>query len=270
MGENKFFKRCPSYVSAEQADTRAYCWEHYDQKQIRENEIELQAQQNPKEKNDEWYPLGAFSTNNGLFEIAIVSQHDRLKELAEDDQNVHTPEVQQGVYDAIRRLEKWAIDMPIFKDLASVVSCEIDPDNDIHVQAIDHLKHCYLWNDDTRMFGTTYPKLASLVWHRVNREHENKDILISRFFEEVQESAGQCLNGNMARLMNVFAALDPEMSPQSDDAITASQLQHFISAASQLPSYEEAYYEVVDVLRRARIDEDKWGDWLGALKESFN
>jgi len=265
FGENKFFKQCPTYIVVQNTALPCFCWEHIDQENVRNQELDLQKERGYE---NEWEPLGAFTTNNAIFPEVKV-QEDRLQELAKDDQNVHTPEVQMGVHAAIRRLEKWANNMKAYKDLASLVHCETDPLNLIHIGAIEHLQHCYLWNDDTKMFGTTYPKLATWVWERIQKSTEFKDELIQRFLEEVYESKGQCLNGNMARLMNVFVALDPEMSPHSDDSISNFQVQNLIAAACKnSKSYEEARHEVILILQRARIE--KWDEWLVAVRENFD
>ena len=267
FGENKFFKQCPTYIVVENDGQPCFCWEHINQEVVRNQELDLQKE---KGYENEWEPLGAYTTNNAIFPEIKVQEH-RLEEMAKDDQNVHTPEVQMGVHDAIRRLEKWANNMKAYKDLATLVYAETDPHDIIHIGAIEHLQHCYLWNDDTKMFGTTYPKLATWVWERIQKSIEFKDELIQRFLEEVYESKGQCLNGNMARLMNVFVALDPEMSPQADDTISNYQVQNLIAAACKnAESFEEARHEASLILQRARIDENKWDEWLVAVRENFD
>ena len=294
-GENKFFKQCPLYIvytaltnnTQDEINEKCYCWEHAWQNNLRSEEIKLELNLMGK-LSDQWRPLGAFMTNNNLFfegnDNQDYNQNDdqdynqdynqeqknkRLEEIANDDQNVHTPEIQSNVNDAIRRLEKWAKNKKPYKDLSIVVIQEADLENEIHIQAIDHIRHCYLWSDDTQMFSITYPQLATWVWERVTRPSENRDILIERFFEEVQESKGQCLNGNMARLMNVFAAIDPEMSPQSDDIITKEQLQYMIASTIKLPTVQLALQEAQEILERARLPKEEWNDWLESIKESF-
>jgi hypothetical protein len=150
-----------------------------------------------------------------------------MKELAEDDQNVHTPEVKTGVNTVIRKIEKWARQRGVRteRDLAGCILRQF-PDPDITQRAaIEHLMNCYRWNDNTEMFGVTYPQLASWVWARIQLPHEHKDLLFQRFFEEVSASSGQCLNGNMVRLMNTFACIDKDLSYQS-----APSLQDLMAA----------------------------------------
>ena len=211
-GETKFFRQCPRYVAAITLEP-CFCYEHVDQRSVRLEEI--RNQKNDGQDEISWAPLGFFETNRPKKTKIKHISDERLRELTSDDQNVHTAEVQQGVGAAIKRLRAWARTMNIKteRDLSSVVETSCANDH-LGLRAVEHLRHCYQWNDETLMFGVTYPQLASWVWARIHLDCENKELLIQRFFEEVTESSGQCLNGNMARLMNVFAALDLEMSPQ--------------------------------------------------------
>ena len=122
--------------------------------------------------------MGAYLTNRDILEAAPPQNPSRLRELASVEQNVHTAEVQLGVSGAIKRLRAWSETNRIKteRDLAALIASTLysEPD-ETESKALEHLSHCYQWNDDTRMFGTTYPQLASWVWARVNREHENRD-----------------------------------------------------------------------------------------------
>jgi hypothetical protein len=271
FGETKFFRQCPRYILAprETLDP-CFCWEHKDQRTVRLQEVEVQRTAGAQ---SEWAPLGAFITNQDVVAPIPILSRGRLRELADDDQNVHTAEVQLGVNGAIRRLQAWAIEANIKaeRDLPAKVASTIMstlPD-DIEQAALEHLRHCYQWNDDTKMFGTTYPQLATWVWARVDREHENRDLLRERFFEEVAESAGQCLNGNMARLMNVFSAIDLEMSPQ-EVCLSGEQLQNLAArAVQQASSLDDALLEIRDLLLRANVAECDWEGWLQSTRDAF-
>lgn len=198
----------------------------------------------------------------------------RLADLAADAQNVHTAEVQVGVSAAVGRLRTWAEARGVLveRDLAARVAESLGwAPTDIEISALQHLQHCYQWSDDTVMFNTTYPQLASWVWARVNAGGENVALLRERFFEEVHESRGQCLNGNMARLMNVFAAIDLEMSPQRDltDVMTTQELEARVFAATLHQPLESALAEVEDLLSRAAIAPPERQAWLDAVRDVY-
>jgi hypothetical protein len=266
-GETKFFRQCPRYVAASTLE-HCFCYEHVDQRHVRLAEIHNQ--KNDGHDDISWAPLGFFETNRPKKTIINHISDNRLKELTSDDQNVHTAEVQQGVGAAIKRLRTWARFMNIKteRDLASLVekSCGND---ELGLRAVEHLRHCYQWNDETLMFGVTYPQLASWVWARIHIDSENRDLLIERFFEEVTESSGQCLNGNMARLMNVFAALDLEMSPQ-EVFLSREQLQALTAkAVAESKEIEEALQTVTELLERANVEKNERQNWLQSVKEAF-
>lgn len=286
FGETKFFRQCPRHlvIASTENEQQSYCWEHMDQRQIRIEEEE--AIRNHADFSDElqWEPIGAFISNREelLVEAAMQMQREtanqeeggrgRLQSITEDEQNVHTPEIQYGSNESIKKLKRWAQENNIEteRDLYQVISTSlfVEP-SETESLALDHIQHCYQWNDDTNMFGVTYPQLSSWVWARVNRDHENRELLRERFFEEVSESAGQCLNGNMARLVNVFAAIDPEMSPQ-ECGISKEQLQFLVAkAVKDSKNCAQAIDAATELLKLASVPIHEWNDWLESVKENF-
>jgi hypothetical protein len=192
-----------------------------------------------------------------------------MRELAEDDQNVHTPEVQVGMNAVIRKLEEWARQHGVRteRDLAGTILRTLADPNIVQRQALEHLMHCYRWNDNTVMFNVTYPQLASWVWARIQRPHAHRDLLFERFFEEVAASTGQCLNGNMVRLMNTFASIDAELSFQS-----APSFEHEMTALSKLVEeglpIPTAFLRAEKILNAAGISGRDMDPYLEVLCES--
>jgi len=269
FGETKFFRQCPRYVISN--TNPCFCWEHEGQRHVRAAEIQA-FQREWLEL--EWAPIGAFLTNRRTKSHKNIR---RLQELAADDQNVHTPEVQLGVAGAICRLKAWAFEsnIEVEKDLPSVIAATVRQTSRLVEEALDHLRHCYQWNDDTVMFNTTYPHLATWVWARVDRPHENRDILRERFFEEVADSVGQCLNGNMARLMNVFAAIDMDMSPQDSltnaFGLTNEQLQQKVSqAVLSSSSAQEALEKATPLFAEAGLQDADKKAWTDSIVDHFS
>jgi len=263
LGETKFFNQCPRYVIFDKEGGLCFCWEHKNQERYVAEEV--LAREELKEEVDDWAPIGAFITNQEETLQKSLSTK-RLLELAEDEQNVHTPEVQLGVNGAIKRLRTWAGSIKIQKNLPDVIHSSIKGGlSDLQMEALEHLYHCYQWNDDTKMFGVTYPQLATWVWARVNRGSEIDELLRERFFEEVLESKGQCLNGNMARLMNVFSALDLEMSPQQSK-MSREEMQEKISLLIQSKS-QDCLNEVKKLLLEAQVYGKEAQEWIDAVFE---
>jgi hypothetical protein len=239
-----------------------FCWEHCDQEKIRNEEVSAMRLQNLEE---EWAPIGAFLSNR-----TIQKTDFRLRDLANDDQNLHTSEGQLKVNDSIKILRKWADEnnVKLQRDLVMHIKSTKHDHRFCENEALEHLAHCYLWNDDTKMFGVTYPQLASWVWARVSRDHENRDLLMDRFFEEVTESSGQCLNGNMARLINVFSAIDLEICPEVDLKITKEDLQTFISKSLKLPK-EKALLEIKEFLEKTDFSIEEKNEWYENVEDYY-
>jgi hypothetical protein len=217
---------------------------------------------------NEWAPLGSFLTNR-----ITERSDDRLRILANDDQNVHTSEVQTSVNESIKRLQIWGMreNIKIQRDLVFHIQGIIHEKRPCEDDALKHLAHCYLWNDDTKMFGITYPQLASWVWARVNREHENRDLLLDRFFEEVSESSGHCLNGNMARLINVFSAIDLEICPEIEsNKLSREQLQTLVAKAVREKPQDKVMEEINLLLNQAEIEGEERDAWINSVFESYD
>ena len=270
FGETKFFKRCPRHIVYQEEPS--FCWEHINQRDIRNEEILKQKEHLTEEL--EWAPLGAFSSNYLDDYAQAEITETRLFDISLDDQNVHTQEIQQSVGKSLKNLSEWATlnKIKTEKNLHRVIlSSIIIETDDIVSRALAHIEHCYQWNDNTTMFGTTYPQLASWVWARVNFNSDLKSILQERFFEEVAESEGMCLNGNMARLMNVFAAIDVEMSPQETRlSIDREEMQRSICLVLKDTSdLTEALDKVKNLLRLGQVPQSEFRFWLQSVEENY-
>lgn len=262
-GENKFFRQCPHYcVSSKEF---AFCWEHEDQENIRLAEIEKQKVQG---KFNEWIPIGAFTSNisHEDEQEEIVVNRRSLEVIAADAQNVHTEELQTPIRKAIRKLLQWGVQHRVVTERDLAMSIEyvmrsIPVKSSVQMKALEHLRHCYRWNDNTQMFGTTYPILSSVVWARV--QWKNDETLIERFFEEVSESSGLCLNGNMSRLMNCFGGLDSEMSAQSvTTVLSMEQVGHKFNCIRDSVDKERL---ALSILQESSIPESEWQEWIDNL-----
>ena len=262
VGETKFFTQCPRLVVGE---SPAFCWEHAPQATVRIREAAAGA------TNEVWMPMGAFDP--GVHTLPAPSAPGRLRKLVDDEQNVHTPEVQSSVARAVKTLHAWAAARKIKteRDIVSVIKKTANESNSTTKQALDHLRSCYDYNDDTLMFGVTYPMLVTWVWHRIMNDEKNRELLLDRFFEEVRDSAGQCLNGNMSRLMNVFAAIDEELSPQdSTQILSRDALPLLVAKAVDDPSKSVSVLvnEVQSLLSQANVPAEEWGGWIDAVLEA--
>ncbi len=124
FGETKFFRQCLRYIVVDWDVKICYCWEHEYQKDVRLEEQEMKVKHVEKETNiDNWEPIGAFVSNRDelLLDAAAAAalliaetkeeENRRLADFADDEQNVHTPEIQFGVNESIKKLKRWALEM---------------------------------------------------------------------------------------------------------------------------------------------------------------
>ena len=234
-----------------------------------------------------------------LVEQPIVEKitTSRLKQLSLDEQNVHTPEVQNKVLISIRLLKSWAsiskVDSAIhnlpaiiagfysaffeFSENKEIV-LYLKKNNEVIKDAIGHLYECYDTSDSVEMFGFTYPQVTSWVWCRITRSGVDKGTkiqLLFRFLEEIADSKGQCLNGNIARLIAVFDGLDFEISETSKtetDTISAEQLQHLISKEIYVTGNKHSMLENINNLLNKVfpvLSEEKKLEWIHSVKELY-
>jgi hypothetical protein len=248
-----------------------------------------------------------------------------LKELADDDENIHTIEIQRPLVQAITTLRKWAeskklvmephLDETVESFLTHRSTLESAPTKpksnytesivsefwkgsthtlssqsksvvktvfvptQVQKDCIDHLRRVYSVDDKESVLGITFPLLSTWVWHRVisTEDKERRDELVTRFVEEMAESKGLCLQGNLTRLMNVFSGFDAEVSLQDVDLfdtgpISLSYMQQQTAAAvtrytKQLLSYDELLATVKTLMKRANASKEVEDDWMSAIND---
>lgn len=245
----------------------ALCWEHMDLL------LHTLASERKKERPPK------------VFHIEIKKKEERLKEFSKDEENVHTPEVNDILQKSIGNLSKWAKakKIPTEKNLGETIENfllsnegRVWRGNTTVNGALFHLRECYQFDDPMELLGVSYPQLSSWVWHRIvlTKEEEKKNFLLERFFEEIFEGTKLCLNGNMARLMNVFACIDDEINPQDGSKIyTPEILQNSIYTLIQDDSLQidEMVDKIRTILFEAKVPLDTWGDWIdAAIEEKLN
>lgn len=252
-GKDKFGKECTVYLRPNET----FCWKHM------ENE-----NNNNNNNNDN------HNKNNKKQKLNLKIDNKRLETLANDDENVHTPEIQIPLIRKLKELQSYAKGMKINAELylPDMIASMIEPE-EINVTtelALEHLRHCFQQIDSTKIFDLTYQEVCTYVWFRINymfQENEEKlKLLRERFFQEVSESIGQCLNGNIARLMNVFSGVDDEMSIQFA-TITKDQFVNLLLENIDLLTPEMAMQRCYQLLQKAQIPEDEWGYWIDAVRE---
>jgi hypothetical protein len=280
--------------------------------------------------------LGLIDNNdNGIGKEKEPQRGRDLRVLADDDENIHTIEIQRPLIQAISALRLWADSNKLkpeldlgktvhdfllkqrqnqdkntnliiakpkkeltetivnefwrgsMKTVSSLKKQDISVSQNLNLKepskiekdCIDHLNRVYSIDDKESVLGITFPVLSSWVWNRVlmTQDGLRREELVKRFVEEMAESKGLCLQGNLTRLMNVFSGLDAEVSLQEVDffdtgPISNSYMQQQTAAAvtrftKKLISYDELIAIVRVLMKRANASKEVLEDWLNAIED---
>lgn len=248
-------------------NTDALCWEHQDLMLHKLAEAKKLARP-PK-----------------VFQIEINKKEERLKELSKDEENVHTPEINDILQISIENLKNWAKkkNIRVEKNLSDTIETFLLSNegrcwrgNEKVNGALFHLRECYQFNDPLKLLDVTYPEVSSWVWNRIilTEDYDKRQFLLERFFEEIFEGTKLCLNGNMARLMNVFACVDDEINPQDGSKIYTPEILHtsiYNIIQEKDLELDTMILKIRTVLYEAKVPVDDWGDWLdAAIEEKLN
>jgi len=253
-GKDKFNNPCNVYLRPNEK----YCWKH------------VLTTTNANEEETPSANIEAKSTSTVNFKY----DEKRLQKLANDEQNIHTPEIQIPLMNAIKKIQAWGQGMKINTsiDLPNLILSMLD-DNEFNFKtelALEHLRNIFESNDNTEMFDITYMQLSVLVWARIHYcfsgDEEKFKLLKTRFFEEITESIGQCFNGNIARLINVFSGIDSEMSIQLA-SITREQFVELLLDKIDLLTPEMALQRTYQLFLKAQIPDEEQGPWIQAVRD---
>ena len=363
LGETRNGRQCSQRCVSQVGEDFSFCAEHENQRSFRLSDF--QAQGGRDALTYVWRRLGV-AVEYMVTEVLEPQREKKrradrnLRDLADDDENIHTIEIQRPLVQAISMLRTWAesptkkvkieenlgktvheylalvsvekenvkeIVKPThdkvkvelkpskkftetvvnefwrgsMKTVASFKEKEKEKENEKEKEkekekerergkveyipsrtekdCIDHLNRVYSIDDKESVLGITFPVLSSWVWQRVvqTQDAERRSELVKRFVEEMAESKGLCLQGNITRLMNVFSGLDAEVSLQDVDLfdtgpISDSYMQQQTAAAvtrfgKKLISYEELIATVHVLMKRANASKEVLDDWLGAIND---
>ena len=359
LGETRNGRQCSQRCVSQVGEDFSFCAEHENQRSSRLSDFQAQGGRNAL--TYVWRRLGVAVEDEGseVLEPQRGQEKKRrternLRDLADDDENIHTIEIQRPLVQAISMLRTWAesptkkvkIEENLGKTVHEYLALRVEKENVKEIvkqhnkvkvelkpskkftetvvnefwrgsmktvasfkenekekeketekekerergkveyipsrtekDCIDHLNRVYSIDDKESVLGITFPVLASWVWQRVvqTQDAERRSELVKRFVEEMAESKGLCLQGNITRLMNVFSGLDAEVSLQDVDLfdtgpISDSYMQQQTAAAvtrfgKKLISYEELIATVHVLMKRANASKEVLDDWLGAIND---
>jgi hypothetical protein len=190
---------------------------------------------------------------------------ERLRAIAQDNQNVHTNEVATVTENLIKLLltERIPADQRTLQELTVIFSkiCPIDRMS----QLLATLSDMNLWyekNTCIKAGDALYRHLLDAVLVKIESS-PHKISLYKRAYEETSESVGLCCQGHLSRLVNIFSGFDSEfVSPVSNKELLQEKMARIAGTEA---SMEVKIARAQDTLVELQIPREEWNSWIGAL-----
>jgi len=112
---------------------------------------------------------------------------------------------------------------------------------------------------DTHAFGYSYAVVLDHIWAYI-RNHEHKEELIKRLYEEVVGGIGACPNGKMCHIMNVAQGYDDSITM----FVSKDAFQSKMASLAKLP-IEERLEKAKQAFEEYHIPEEEQEAWLEPL-----
>lgn len=112
---------------------------------------------------------------------------------------------------------------------------------------------------DTHAFGYSYAIVLDHIWAYI-RNHEHKEELIKRLYEEVVSGIGACPNGKMCHIMNVVQGYDDSITM----FVSKDAFQSKMASLAKLP-IEERLEKAKQAFQEYHIPEEEQEAWLEPL-----
>ena len=201
---------------------------------------------------------------NHLFEQNIFTHLRQFEAFTRDNQNVHRTLTVNFVKDMINRIiaipvpdaYKWNKDFP---SIAVDIICKCDLDSDVALWTIQkYISSASIYEMGEGIYGQT---LAGIWYYIKNSEH--KDDLCKILAQELTDSVGQCLQGNLSRLCNVLAGyMEGVGSQESVSEILGRKFAQLMTVENQEDRISQGnvildYYDITDPVKR--------DEWINAL-----
>lgn len=188
---------------------------------------------------------------------------NRLNQLANDAQNVHTTEVVDMTKNTIKhvlnipRSANYMLDYPTKEIFAEIMlTCPLT------TNALIQFTHKYWERETIYDFPRgIYNQVADAVWYYIKTSPHKTD-LCKIFANELRDSVGMCAQGNLTRLCNVLSGY---LDGIGDMRSKVEILGDAFVAISKLVSLEERIQAGVNILSKQNIPVEDWREWLDPL-----
>jgi hypothetical protein len=189
-----------------------------------------------------------------------------LRAFGTDSENVHRSSVQTATQKGLEILmrRQVQIDQETLPEIIAAFQTTVKFGTDARDKAITELTNDYYL---TVAFSVSYSDVLDCVWSTIRQNAEPVQ-LIRRLAQEICEGYKKCVNGKIARLVNVLRGFDAEL----DDAMTGmppprEAFQAKFATLLRL-RIEERRAAALNVFQEYQIPEDEQPAWLEPLLEA--
>jgi hypothetical protein len=182
-----------------------------------------------------------------------------LRDLVQDDQNVHTKELVEPIIENAKKMiklsQKKSPDQDTFKDI--VYECKLS-DN-------ARKQLCFMYYSDEKIYNLkapTYRHVLDGIWSFVLKQKDDvkKDIL-SRMSQELEDNVGMCAQGNLSRIINILSGFMDDLKQEYKESI-----QDKMAKISKIEDKETRLKKAREILKKDKIPENQWEAWLEAME----
>ena len=183
-----------------------------------------------------------------------------VKTVYDDAQNVHNKNIE-------------TTSLPIIRFLLQIDSKNADYSSVIS-KINKELKHQNIKNDKIQLslnriaidrslyHNTSLTTILTKIWFYIDNNTENKEELLKRLFEELEEMAGTCSSGFIMRLLNTLSGFEEELTLKIsyEDQIVANFIGRLNACTKRItdkdsPFFNDRLHDVVKLyLDREKID----------------
>lgn len=187
-----------------------------------------------------------------------------LRDIVEDNQNVHTTEVVTHMKKIIKNVRKIPVpeEYQWDKNVCSHTPGEIILECKLTQAAAWQMMSQYAQN--TSIYNIEegiYGKVLDCVWQYI-KSHAEKESLVSILKHELEDNIGMCAQGNLTRICNILSGYMEDMAPPES---LSEKLGRLFAPLMEIEDDEERIEKAKKILTDNNVPMDKWADWVDAL-----
>jgi hypothetical protein len=175
------------------------------------------------------------------------------EEIYTDSQSVHNSSVQQTFRETVFRLANKKPELDEDETIKEVLRSSLLNDSKKHI-----VKYCSS-NDIHSGINMTYKELLMLVWDRIRKSKDMKEIL-SVLDTEITDSKSMCFTGRITRLVNCLNGFDTDVIINISDNEQISNLMVLIN--KKYAEKEDKKQEFTKAMKERGFSQEKIDEWV--------